>query len=309
MTYFLGVDGGGTKTACVVGDESGAVLGAATGPGSNHQTVGAAQTEAVLRRVVAAALAHAGVRADAVRFAIFGLAGADLPADFALLGPVCARVLGHARYRVLNDGWIGLKAGNPDYWGVVTSCGTGTCILGRTRDGREVALRNMTYELGNWGGGVDLARDAVRGACRSEEGTGPKTPLETEVPRALGVDSVAALVGPVTAGSFDPQSVAAAASLVFRLANEGDAVCQEILLRMGRVLGEMAGGVARRLELHCEEFPAVLTGSVFRGDSPLFIDEYTTTLHRAAPRARIVRSTRKPVMGAFHLALEEDAAP
>ena len=38
--YVAGVDGGGTKTACMIADETGSILGYAVAEGSNHQISG-----------------------------------------------------------------------------------------------------------------------------------------------------------------------------------------------------------------------------------------------------------------------------
>jgi N-acetylglucosamine kinase-like BadF-type ATPase len=40
MSLLLAVDGGGSKTDVLVCDDTGAVLGYARGPGTNHQTHG-----------------------------------------------------------------------------------------------------------------------------------------------------------------------------------------------------------------------------------------------------------------------------
>lgn len=51
-------------------------------------------------------------------------------------------------------------------------------------------------------------------------------------------------------------------------------------------------------------FKVTLVGGVFQSNCPLLIDEYTTTVHRTAPFARIEIAKQKPAVGAYYLALE-----
>src|SRR5216684_3782061 len=59
VPYFLGIDGGGTKTTCAVGDESNLLATATAGP-SNIVRVGEGQARESLQRSVRQACAAAG---------------------------------------------------------------------------------------------------------------------------------------------------------------------------------------------------------------------------------------------------------
>ncbi|PYX43660.1 MAG: ATPase, partial [Acidobacteria bacterium] len=60
MRYYLGIDGGGTKTTCAVGDESHAIA-IATAGASNIVRVGEVQTRESLQQAVRQACAAAGI--------------------------------------------------------------------------------------------------------------------------------------------------------------------------------------------------------------------------------------------------------
>lgn len=305
MGCLLGVDGGGTKTHCVVASRAGALLGEGRAPSSLYEIVGREAARAAIELAVSRALAAAAVGLAEIDYAVLGLSGADTPADLAVLDPLCRSILPEVPLRVVNDGWIGLRAAVAENWGVAVVCGTGAGVCGRSRDGREVVLRNKGYELGNRGGGGDLVRDALHAAFRAEEGTAPATLLEREIPRLVGLATMAEMTGPLAAGELATTLLAELPKLVFALASRGDAACQRMLIAMGRFLGEVAGGVARRLGLDEADLPVALVGSLFKGENPLLVDELTTNLHRFAPRARIVRSAEPPVMGALLLARDE----
>ncbi len=304
MTYLAGIDGGGSKTHCAIGDSEGNILAQGASSGSNYQTVGEEAARLAINSALVSATDQLCISRDQLDYVVFGLAGADTERDFKVLNPMCESICGHNRFKVVNDTWIGLRAGTPEDWGIVTICGTGGACAGRNREGREVILRNLTYEAGNRGGGTEIVQKALHFAFRSEEGTGKKTRLEDEIPRLLERGSMEELVEMVYERIPHPKIIAELPALVGRLASGGDSVCQDILLETGHALGEIASGVIRRLGMEKEDFHVTLVGGVFKTENPLLVDEYTTTVHRAAPHARIGIAHKKPVVGAYDLALD-----
>lgn len=304
MAYFAGIDGGGTKTLCIIGDSEGNILSQGSSTASNHQVIGPEAAKQAIRSSMQQAVEASGISIRDISFSVFGLAGADLELDFIILDAVCSDIVGSSRFKVMNDTWIGLRAGIPENWGIVTVCGTGASCSGRNRTGQEATLRNLTYETGNYGGGYGIIREAFHYAFRSEEGTGLKTRLETELPAIFGSNSLAELLEPVLKMELEPAKAYQVPIIVSGLASKGDEVCQNILITSGRILGEVASGVIRKLGMEAEHFKVSLVGGVFKSDNPLMIDEYTTTVHRIAPYAEMVVCRTDPAIGAYSLARE-----
>jgi hypothetical protein len=68
----------------------------------------------------------------------------------------------------------------------------------------------------------------------------------------------------------------------------------------------MANAVIRQLEFENLAFDVVMTGSMFEG-GPMLIDPMRSTIHKLAPKARLVRLRVPPVIGAVMLGMEADA--
>ncbi|HET7711918.1 MAG TPA: BadF/BadG/BcrA/BcrD ATPase family protein, partial [Thermoanaerobaculia bacterium] len=79
-SYFLGVDGGASKTAALVTDETGNPLGRGLAGGSNHLRVGIETATRNIERAVNIALVEAGIAIRNIDYAYCGIAGADHPA-------------------------------------------------------------------------------------------------------------------------------------------------------------------------------------------------------------------------------------
>lgn len=305
MVYIAGIDGGASKTHCIIGDTEGGILSEGFSSGSNYQIIGEEAAGKAIVEALEQAMAKLNIGIKDIAFTVLGLAGADTAIDFQVLNGICGSLFAQGRYKVLNDTWIGLRAGIPENYGVVTICGTGGACAGRNFSGEELALRNLSYETGNLGGGYDIVRKALHYAFRSEEGTGTKTALEEELPKLFDLSCMDDMVGMVRAMQIETAKLYEIPILVCSLANKGDMVCQNLLVQMGHDLGEIAGGVIRRLKMEREVFKITLVGSVFQSACPLLADEYTTTVHRVAPFARIAAAKQKPAVGAYCLALDE----
>lgn len=305
MRYFLGVDGGGTKTDAVVGDETGRLLGLGHAGPANHAVAGLEGAAQAVRQAIAPALKEAGLALDQIDYAVLGLAGADFPEDFENLTRAVGAALPGLRFRIVNDTWIALAGGAERNWGAVVVCGTGVNAAARNREGQEVILRGLTYEVGNRGGAVDVIRDALYAAFRAHDGLGPATALEGVVLETLGVDNYDDLARMIVHAGPEGYFLAMGlAPAVFTLASQGDQVAQDILISHGTALGESASAVIRRAGLEKEEVEVVLAGSLWRGASPLMRDQFITTLHRTAPLAWAHLPAYEPVVGGYVMALQ-----
>jgi N-acetylglucosamine kinase-like BadF-type ATPase len=310
MSPVLGVDAGASKTFALVAGEGSEILGFGQGGPGNHQVVGLESALVEIGRACEAALAQAGV-SPPVDLGFFGLAGADLPVDFALLTPAIEAMGLACRVRIKNDTLVALRAGLKRSWGVAVICGTGFNAGGIGPDGQEVQLPGLGALSGDWGGGSDIVQEVIRLVARSWDGRGEPTVLAEMVLAALEVPSVEDLISQLYEHQFDPNQdlldqhrLLSLVPLVFEAAYAGDGVAQALLVRLGTEVGVTANAIIRRLGLETSDVEVVLGGGVFKGKGPLLLDTVTQVVHQLAPRATILLPEFEPVAGAVFLALE-----
>lgn len=307
MRLVMAFDGGGTKTRCIIGDESGNILADSTTGPSNHQTVGPDETKNVLFKLYNKTINDSSIKKENISCVFLGLAGADLPEDFVLLNSICSDLFSPIPFEVVNDSWIILRSSLKQKWGAISLCGTGGNAGAIHPNGKRYILRSLSYELGGFGGGGDIASSALHYAFRSSEGTCDYTKLETYLPRLFGLKDMDELLGNLypdfKLANDDFRKIP---PLVFDLANKGDKVCQKILIDMGHGLGQLVSGVIKKLEMEYMKVPVVLGGSVYeKGSSPLLIDEMIKVVHQTAPYAYTVKPKLPPVAGAFLLGMDK----
>lgn len=301
MNYYLGVDGGGSKTLAVVCDESGWVVGRGQSGCGNHQ-LGAAPAEQQIRLAVDEALERAGIRREQVRRSVFGLAGADREADFRILRPMIAR-LGLDRHEIVCDTVIGLRAGTRQAHGVVVICGTGTNCYGINRSGEELQVGGFGYTFGDFGGGSDLAVEVFRSVIRAWEGREQPTLLAEATLSRLAMGSEEEMFHHyLDTGRHIPPDLA---KVLFDVA-EADELARSILARQGRELGRAAGAVIRKLDMEHDRFDLVMAGSILtRGDSRYILPFLDREVRAAALDCRLSVLTLEPVAGALFMAMNE----
>ena len=114
MACYLGVDGGGSKTALALIDDTGRVIARTTAPTSYYFNDGFDIVEKSLAQGVTDICAQAGIGTADIDAAFFGLPGyGEASGDIEQLDAVPAGVLGHDRYSCDNDmvcGWAGSLA-------------------------------------------------------------------------------------------------------------------------------------------------------------------------------------------------------
>lgn len=299
--YFLGVDTGATKTHAMIATGDGEVIAIGKGGSGNHEGVGYDGVKLALKTAVSEALAMAGITVDQISGAGFGIAGYDWPSEkpdtldaISVLGLTCP-------LDCVNDMVVGLIAGAEKGWGVVIDAGTGTNARSRTLDGREGMVTGMGGMFGEHGGAGDLVRQAVIAAAFEWSKRGPETQLSRMLLDLTGASDLTDLLEGLTLEKYHLS--AAAAPMVFRVAEEGDPVAVERIAWLGRELAESVLAVVKQVDIQDQEFDVVMIGSLFKG-GPLLTYPMIQRVHEEAPGARFYPLLAPPVVGGVMLSMQ-----
>src|SRR6266545_843839 len=306
MRYYLGADLGATKTHTLIVDETGRALGfAESGPG-NHESAGYDGMFNAMQQGLDMALRSAGLSRTDIAGAGFGVAGYDWSSEIKATTSVIDKLGLNAAYKFVNDAVLGLVAGAEEGWGVVVVSGTGSNCRGwdweHKREGRVTGHGVL---MGEGAGGTELMHRCMQVIGYSWTKRLPKTALADAIIAYVGAKDLEDLMRGYT--TYEYKIGAEAARIVFRVAEEGDEVACDLLRWAGTELGEMANAVIRQLEFENLAFDVVMTGSMFDGGVRL-IEPMRETIHKMAPKARLVRLRVPPVIGAAMLGIEAGAA-
>ena len=309
MSYFLGIDGGGTKTTCAVGDESHLLATATTGP-SNIVRVGESRARESLQQAVRQVCAAAGVTPEQVAHTCVGGSGAARPELAAIVRRSLAEILA-TPIDVVGDMQIALEAAFDAGPGVIVIAGTGSIAYGRAAEGTTARAGGWGFAIGDEGSAHWIGRAAVSAVLRasdlasankSDVGPGinplPESSLAAALCKAWGVTSLADLAR--AANSIPPPDFAA---LFPAVATSSDNLAAQVLTRAGTELAQIADVVIRRLfaKGQTASVPVAMTGGVFRHAPPVRQTFYNE-LRTLEPRVEVNPQVVEPVEGALRIA-------
>ncbi len=305
LKYVAGIDGGGSKTACMISDHYGRILSYVITEGSNHQICGMKHTVEHVVQSIELACRHANISFRQLSFIYMGMAGADLPEDVKRLTDVFEKEFGEVPFSIENDRW-NVFACESNSWGAVSVCGTGSSMAVKGKDGRILSSRALGYMLGNYGGGNHLTEMALHVAFRCDEHTGDYTRLAEELPGLCECSSMGELAERIYSSNYQYQTKYNIPKIVFQLAQEGDACCRNVVEKMGFEMGDMLAHLICEAGLQKEAIPVVLAGSLYVADKErLLLQPLEGRLRSMVPFAKLQIVTCPPVVGAVFMALKQ----
>jgi N-acetylglucosamine kinase-like BadF-type ATPase len=306
---YLGVDGGGSKTAFALIDADGHVVARATAPSSYYFSEGFEVVERVLAQGVADICGQAGIDTADIDAAFFGIPGyGEASGDIEQLDAVPARVLGHDRYSCNNDmvcGWAGSLAGED---GINVISGTGSMTYGE-RQGRGHRVGGWGELFGDEGSAYWVAVQGLNAFSRMSDGRltrGPLYDLVKERLQVAGDLDVVSLVIDKWGGNRG--SIAALATTVCEAARHDDGVSAGILADGADQLATLVETTRVLIGFgEQERVPVSYSGGMFSDDG--FLSLFRRALQRLPAKYDLQRPLLDPAVGAAIYAAKQSGHP
>ncbi len=298
--YVLGIDGGGTKTACVILDNRKNVIGQGRAASSNRNSVGDEVARANLTRAIQDALAAANLQTSDIQAVCAGMAGVDRPAERSMLQGWFIELFPAIPTLIHNDALIALASGTGgDLYGVVVISGTGMIVYGIDGSGQTRRAGGWGPLFGDKGSSYAIGSAALAAIAQTVDGMGPTTTLEGALLDYLDLNMPQALI----AWAYSDLSwarIAELGPLVVECAQQGDPVARAIIEAAAVDLAATVEHVVRNLNLLNEPIAIVLSGgNLLPGFFSGLVSQH---LHSLIPKAQLVRPNITPAVGAALLA-------
>jgi len=313
MPYYLGIDGGGTKTRCLLADETSVLAKAMTG-GSNIVRLGEKQARDALHSAIRQACANAKISPDQVRAVCIGAAGAARPEIAAKIRSILAELIpeitpevARTNIEVVGDTEIALEAAFGRGPGLIAIAGTGSIAYGRDAAGHTARAGGWGFAVSDEGSGHWIGRRAISAILNARD-QGLDTALTAMVLHAWKLATLDELVQ--QANSTPPPDFPRLFPIVLRAADAADAIARDLLADAGAKLATLAAIVVRRLVPHAPlpmlpvatlpvaMLPIAMTGSVFR-QSPYVRQVFYNALQTSFPGIDVRQDLADPVEGAL----------
>jgi N-acetylglucosamine kinase-like BadF-type ATPase len=242
MSFRIGVDGGGTKTECILLDGQGAIAARWTAPGSNPSLVGPECARAVLIEALQALVAAAGSPSATVDCVLLCMAGSR-----SFWRETASGLEGYGRVETMPDSLPVLELATGGGPGLVVHAGTGSFVAARAPDGTAHYAGGLGWRFGDPASGYDLGRRAIALALLELQGWAPRTALADQLSEHTGLADYAANSRRLNGGGEADATIAAFAPRVVELAGQGCAPAQRVIAESLTGLAPLVNAVWSRL--------------------------------------------------------------
>ena len=303
--YYIGIDGGGTKTEAVLIDRTGMVLARRIGGASNPNDVTPSASCDVMESLVHGLLVDANLSEGENAVYLFGGIAGALNHRNTLVHEMKFRLPNLAGIDVGSDVINLLSGVLPTGDGACIICGTGSaCFLRRDRE--LIRIGGWGYLLDSAGSGYDIGRQALEAVLRAHDRRDPATVLTELLAEKLGGEVHTKLSEIYEKGK---PYIAACAPAVFEAAAKRDATAQAILMRNAGALAEYIEAawlwLCEGRDVPPTSLPVVMGGGISQHEAPMWSDLVASMVDGSVPAT--VQTTETPmVWGAIVEAIKLD---
>lgn len=269
-SYFLGVDGGGSKTTAVVFNENGEFICSACGESINYYSVGLEAARIAMKNITE------NLCIKKFRCAVIGMSALNERASVQETERFCAGIIDSENIIMDSDLFVALEAMDISGECAAIISGTGSMAVCRNDDGSMSHTGGWGYILGDEGSGYSIGLAGIKAAIRAYEKCAPDTAIFNECLEYFSVNNIYDLIDLYYEKKVSRKKTAAFARLVSKCCENGDEVARNILINEAEELSKTALGLLRDKS---KDIAIGLWGGVFQNNM-FFRHEFTDIMNR-----------------------------
>lgn len=264
MMYYIGVDGGGTKSEYVLVDKQLNLVRTLMGGPTNINSSG---YEGVKSNIQTALVELLGDIAPQCVDICLASAGVNKESDKANYQSILNE-FGFNRCHIVNDANAALSAGTKGYPGIIVIAGTGSIVYGKNKVEKRVG--GWGHIIGDEGSAYKIAIEGIKKALHYFDGYGKETILLDLLTREIKKYDCENFIDFIYKKNFNKDQIALLSKTVNEAADRGDLVAREVIELEAEALGQQI--LHLKHELFDGPADVVVNGSVVK-NSNLFRDK------------------------------------
>ena len=290
--YYLGIDGGGTKTELALSDPEGKIVCRLFMDGCNPNTVGIERTKCIIEDGVTQVCKDVPLSSVAVYAGIAGCAAESYADEIKSM----LEKMSFAACDVGSDNNNIVAAGLGENEGITMILGTGICsYVVKKEETKRIA--GWGYLFDNGGSSFHIGRDAINAYFSAYDGSGEETSLVQRIKETFSYSNSEFLKYLYSGGN---KLVSSYAMCVFEEAEKGDRVSIAILKRHIAEIAKLIRASLSHFSDYKESVPIILGGGLT--NQALLLPYLLDELGDDTKRCKIQVLNVPPVNGALELA-------
>lgn len=231
MKYLIGMDGGGTKTKCILTDINLQPIYETIGGPSNFLVIGTEKVSETILNLISECTSSQKISADYIESIVLGTTGGGRRSDAEILETqiikdASQKIITIKQFRVESDARIALEGAFSGKPGSILIAGTGSIMFGKDENGEIHRVGGFGRFIGDEGSGYRIGRIGLNAVARYFDGRAKSTKIADLLEQEFSISSSEDLITEVYRNNFN---LAAVAPLVFDAAESGDKIAQRIL--------------------------------------------------------------------------------
>ena len=231
MSYIIGIDGGGTKTHCLLTNLDGSVRHECYGGASHFLVQGIEPVSEILYKLINDCIKAVSINQDEIKIVLLGTTGAGRRTDAERLEQGFAEYLTKQKFkvnlfRVESDARIALEGAFSGKPGSILITGTGSIMFGKDAHGSIHRVGGLGRYLGDEGSGYVIGKKGLAAVSKEFDGRGSKTLISVLIKEKFNILSQDILITEVYRNNFD---IAKVAPLVIEAAEKNDKLAMKII--------------------------------------------------------------------------------
>lgn len=298
--YFLGIDGGGTKTKFTIVDENLNIIGSIIKGTSHYNQIGFDNVGILLKEGIDEVCEINNVSLDEIGNVFIGIAGYGKIKDIVNnIEKSIKNALGDLRYNIGNDVEIALTGSLNGKYGINIIAGTGSIALALDKEGNLHRCGGWGYRLGDEGSAYYIGMETLRCFTMQSDGRLNKTLLYNDIKEKLNINNDYDIIKYINEEiNGDRTEIADLSKICYEAAKKGDKCAIEIF---DKAAFELSKNI-NTLGIHFDENETVIvsySGGVFKSGELILkpLEKYLNN-----KRFKIVEPIAPPDMGACILA-------
>ncbi len=298
MKYYIGIDGGGTKTNCVIADAEGNILSKCTGGHSNFLIYGTDEVSQVIFELIQKCLSQLNLNFTDIGFILIGVTGGGRRTDaerlekslisfFKTKGIEFEKVLVESDARIALEGAF---SGNP---GSILIAGTGSIMFGKDPEGNIHRAGGFGRFLGDEGSGYSIGQKGLAAVAKEFDGRGEHSDITRLAGEKFNITSSEILITKVYKDNFN---IASAAPLVLDAAVNNDKIAL-------RIIDKESDGLILLIETMIKKLNQPVLNLAFIGGLLNSDNIFSRTLREKIaaklPKVNLIEAENPPEIGAL----------
>jgi len=231
MSYYIGMDGGGTKTKCVLCNENLEVIYETQSGPSNFLTIGTETVADTILDLIHDCINERNIPFDKINGIVLGTTGAGRESDAlklesAVYNLAMTNNFALRNFKVVSDARIALEGAFSGNSGSILIAGTGSIMFGKDNQGNIHRVGGFGRLIGDEGSGLTIGRKGLNIFSKFLDGRGKDSLLFKKIEDKYGISDQSQLIIKVYSDGISIQDIA---PLVIESASNGDQLCNNIL--------------------------------------------------------------------------------